>query len=360
MIAWTVLFVILLTGCSSGARYAQAELRNADIQRAEYHVGDYNTGDRLQQQREKNRKDLLKDNPDGTILTDEDLPDDPQPNPEPQPDPTPNPEPQPDPTPNPEPQPDPEPKPEPEPQSTEDELYEQMVEAMYRAEYPIVLETDYETFCNLYLRLKDDPSVFWQRGYSCTYSSTQVSVYFLYTHTTAQEIQDSENHIQAAASCCLSGIPDGADDFTKALHIHDWLIANITYVSDGGWNDQTIYGALDQRECVCAGISQAFTYLCRLAGLEAGTVTGYASGTPVTTANPGGAHAWNRVVMDGSYYYVDVTWDNSDTTINGEEPIFYEWFGVLRDDIYPTHVPQEDWRMPQSDSDSNNYYREPR
>ncbi len=61
------------------------------------------------------------------------------------------------------------------------------------------------------------------------------------------------------------------------------------------------YGALMEGEAVCQGYAYAFKLLCDKAGIPCWIVTGY-------YREP---HAWNYVWLDGAYYQVDVTWDDT-------------------------------------------------
>lgn len=77
---------------------------------------------------------------------------------------------------------------------------------------------------------------------------------------------------------------------------YDWLLANVAYgVSE---NDQTIYGALQQRRAVCKGIAKTFQLWMNRMGIPSflaeGTIDGKVS------------HIWNVVWLDGAFYHVDV------------------------------------------------------
>lgn len=238
-------------------------------------------------------------------------------------------------------------------------LYERVIEGLRAAEYPMHLDCSYDEFLDVYAHISDDPSIFWIRGYSASYSDLfeEVDVYFIYTHETPDEIQKAEQQIEAVVAECLADIPPRSSNFEKALYLHDWLAEKITYVSDGGWLDQTIYGALVLKECVCAGFSQAFTYLARKAGLDAYTIIGYATAEIVNTIGNEPNHAWNALTIDGSTCYLDVTWDNSDTlNSQGEEYILHSWFGVDRDEMLLTHVPTNSSQLRPTTTDQYNYF----
>lgn len=69
---------------------------------------------------------------------------------------------------------------------------------------------------------------------------------------------------------------------------------------------QEAYGVLVDGSAVCNGYAQAFHLLAAGAGITSVVVTGEANGG-VTT----GAHAWNRVLIDGEWLVVDTTWDDA-------------------------------------------------
>lgn len=227
------------------------------------------------------------------------------------------------------------------PQPEQPAVYRQVVAGLREAAYPLHLECSYEEFLEAYTLVQQDPAFFWVRGYEASYTSTEVDVYFLYTHDTPQAIAEAQQRIDAVAAEFLAGVPADASAQDKALYLHDWLIEHIEYVSDGGWNDQTLYGALAEGESVCAGFSQAFTYLGRRMGLEAYTIIGYASEEPVTTTGNEPNHSWNAVTIDGSTRYFDPTWDNTDRTdAAGREYVPHMWCGVPLEEMEQTHAAQ--------------------
>lgn len=237
------------------------------------------------------------------------------------------------------------------------ELYYEVAASLKKAEYPAVYETNYANFLEVYRLIENDPAFFWIRGYQVVYTFDSVEVYFVYTHDSEDKINSAQEEIDRAASEFLNGIPENANDFEKALYLHDWLIDRITYTDDGGWNDQTLYGALVKGECVCAGISKAFTYLAEKAGLESDYIIGYTEeGKPVSTKGEVN-HSWNSLILDGNTYYVDVTWDNKDWyDDNKEEYHVYQWFCLTYDQIIVTHLPEDEKDMPLSGSDEYNYF----
>lgn len=88
----------------------------------------------------------------------------------------------------------------------------------------------------------------------------------------------------------------------QAVHaIHDWICQKYTYDAS---TDATHCAAstLQTGRACCEAYATTFTEMARGAGLRAETVYGYSDG---------GYHAWNKVVVDGQWYYIDVTFDDS-------------------------------------------------
>ena len=86
----------------------------------------------------------------------------------------------------------------------------------------------------------------------------------------------------------------------KEKYVYDWIVTHISYGSSS--NDQTAYGALMDRQAVCAGFSALFHYLMNRLGVPTYIATGYSS-----SEGDAGEHAWNIILLNGRYYNVDPT-----------------------------------------------------
>lgn len=68
----------------------------------------------------------------------------------------------------------------------------------------------------------------------------------------------------------------------------------------------TAYGALVEGDAVCQGYALAYKLLLDKCGIDSVLVTSNEMG-----------HAWNLVKLDGSWYHVDVTWDDPTPNVEG-------------------------------------------
>ena len=108
--------------------------------------------------------------------------------------------------------------------------------------------------------------------------------------------------------------------YRKEKRIHDYLVKHVEYgYPDGDESeDSPAYsslGALVEGKAVCNGYAQAMKLLCDLTDVECRMISGKADGEN---------HAWNLVKLGGSWYHVDVTWD--DPAPDNPDRILYQYF----------------------------------
>jgi len=122
----------------------------------------------------------------------------------------------------------------------------------------------------------------------------------------------------AAADISSSGTP-----YETEKAVHNALAGKDVYSLAAPYN-QSAYSSLVSGPTVCAGYSRAMQYVMQLAGIPCYYCTGYA----------GENHAWNIICLDGDYYNVDVTWDDTDSS----PEYTYDWFNKTDDDYGTTHI----------------------
>ena len=91
------------------------------------------------------------------------------------------------------------------------------------------------------------------------------------------------------------------DDFAKVRAVNQYLCDHMTY-------DLQYYTTRDAiliGRGRCQGYTNAFKNLMNTLGIPTDYVRGYVDNDRSST------HAWNRVLIGGNYYYVDVTWNDS-------------------------------------------------
>ena len=122
-------------------------------------------------------------------------------------------------------------------------------------------------------------------------------------------IYEKRFELEAAVNKAMKSIEGGASETELARRIHDYLIRRCTYnLGMGEKYASTAYGCLVEKEANCEGYAKAFNLLASKVGLKSVLITG--------ETDEGENHAWNQVNIDGQWYNVDVTWD--DTDISGD------------------------------------------
>ena len=112
-------------------------------------------------------------------------------------------------------------------------------------------------------------------------------------------------------------------DYEKEVYVHNALLDRIEYDLQAPLN-QSAYSAMVNGRTVCAGYARSFQYLMTQMGVPCYYCTGYA----------GENHAWNIIRLDGEFYNVDATWD--DTT-----PNTYDYFNKTDNEFAPNHRREE-------------------
>lgn len=125
------------------------------------------------------------------------------------------------------------------------------------------------------------------------------------------------------------------DPYEKYLAFHDWLINKNSYGYLPATDDPKrllsgqAYTALSFGTGVCGAYAQAMQLLCEASGLPCRLVLGEAIGA--TSGWVG--HAWNQVRIEGSWYQMDVTFDDP----VGAAVLRYNYFNVTDTDLARDH-----------------------
>lgn len=147
-----------------------------------------------------------------------------------------------------------------------------------------------------------------------------------YTLYVNQKFADKDRKALDFAKALLPKIvSNDMSDTQKVTAIHDWIINNCQYDLQYKYTQSDhAYGVFFNKYARCSGYSRAFMMLCQLAGVRAMNVIGQAVGSSGAPED----HMWSRVYADGSWYNVDVTFDDPVTT---GKPIRLDTFLLVDD-----------------------------
>lgn len=143
----------------------------------------------------------------------------------------------------------------------------------------------------------------------------------------------AEKLYELAKNVCRTYIDDTMTDYEKVHTIYDWLGKNVVYDYDiiekmadieppdsrydpfYSYDSFYLEGVLENGVAVCNGIAKTFVLLCGIEGITSVKVNGQANG---------GAHAWNKVLINDKWYIVDSTWSNQKSS-NYKEAFTHEY-----------------------------------
>lgn len=202
------------------------------------------------------------------------------------------------------------------------EIYDATVGIMKNMSPKLPLYTDERNYRRiLHLISIEQLGIFYLKSTSASLDDRgkYFNIDFTYKYS-ATQVEEMNNLAETEAKNIISQIPKDADDYEKLLFIHDWLVKNVQKDTEAEYAS-TIYGTLVKRTALCEGYAKTFSYLCNLMNIENIIVTGQ-------TDVP---HMWNMVKLDGSWYHVDVTWD--DVNIGLPDFISYQFFLVSDDTV---------------------------
>lgn len=136
----------------------------------------------------------------------------------------------------------------------------------------------------------------------------------------------------------------------KEQYIHDFICQNVRYDKLKKPYSHEIIGPLGQGVGVCEGIAKTVKILCDNLGIWCMIA--------ISEANPEKQikyrHAWNIVRIDGKYYHLDATFDNS---LGKGEMMRYDYFNLDDEKMFRDHEPVI-WRIPACEDGDHFYYKE--
>ncbi len=246
---------------------------------------------------------------------------------------------------------------------TKQEVYTQMLEAVKNHEQKIIVSgcefKDVEQVWHAILY--DHPELFWFRSFSML--DNEVTLIY---GASAEEVATLQKRIDEEAAKYLADIDDTMSAYDVAVRLHIKIINSVDYDTialnkekqEGGPETEkidyirSICGVFIDKKAVCAGYASALQYLLQKCGIEAA----YAAGI---VKKSGGGHAWVVTKIDGDYYYIDSTWDDSSDTVQTvkDTNIAFSFFCITTEEILRTrNFERCPIAMPEFTATKANYY----
>lgn len=207
--------------------------------------------------------------------------------------------------------------------ATHQKAYDVLLEGIRRHQPEVMVEgcSAQEVFSITDAIAFDHPELFW--FVTCATDGSKVELKY---GATAEEAAVLQRRIDEVVVKYLEGIDDTMSAYDVAIRLHVRMISAVDYdtvalrreeQAGGPARDRidylrTICGVFLDKKAVCEGYARAMQYLLQKCGVECAEVAGRIR---KENGENGGGHAWNILKLDGDYYYLDTTWDDSSNTI---------------------------------------------
>ncbi len=236
------------------------------------------------------------------------------------------------------------------------DAYEKIVKAVQNCQTTITMDeklTKAELLKVFNYYYADYPQHFWCDGsirYAVSSRSNKVTQLQLSYTMTGDQLLQAQTKFKKAVVDFLGIAATGRNEYERELLLHNALAKHVTYQE--GDNAHDAYGALVRGKAVCEGYARAFQYLLYQSGIQCLIAEGE-SVNPFTGLSEG--HAWNVVRIDGQYYHVDPTWDD---TNNMNTPVVYAYFNLTTAQIADDHTVNSENRyaLPNCVATANNFH----
>ena len=190
-------------------------------------------------------------------------------------------------------------------------LYDTLLDGLRNAKEKINLENlgvqvtkeDLNTaFTNI---INSNPELFYVKPSYTYYASGEkvLSIVPQYS-ATGEKLKEQKREYEELVSEILKEVNASWSDFEKVLFVHDYLVKNFRYDPDYLTSkEDTVYDAYRFMK-TGKGVCQAYTLL----AIELFNRLGINSGSVVSIDMN---HVWNCVELDGKWYHLDITWDDT-------------------------------------------------
>ncbi|MFT4146042.1 MAG: transglutaminase domain-containing protein [Mobilitalea sp.] len=198
------------------------------------------------------------------------------------------------------------------------------------------------------LRL-DCPEIFYASTFQYSFykDSTLVKIKPVYLFE-KNKIKEHQMAMKARVEKLARVVKDKSD-WEKEQYIHDFICENVTYDKLKKQYSHEILGPLGQGVGVCEGIAKYVKILCDQLAIPCIVV--------ISENNPAKQikyrHAWNVIHINGVWYHLDATFDNT----LGKKEVRYDYFNLDDKSIFKDHEPVI-YKVPACSDGDRFYYKE--
>lgn len=186
-----------------------------------------------------------------------------------------------------------------------DTVYKTLMNAQHEGE--LTVKTSIQEFARVMEAVRyDNPEAFWWSGEYIYWNNSDdiVTKYSLTFWLDDSKLQESYEAFWAMTVPIIFYASRLPDEMSKIKYIHDYICLSTEYdypsFNSGNYGGklQTAYSCAVEYKTVCAGYSSCFQYYMQQLGIPCASVWG-------------SGHEWNFIEVNGQYYQMDVTWDDT-------------------------------------------------
>lgn len=177
----------------------------------------------------------------------------------------------------------------------------------------------------------DHPEIFWAKNYSLNVGDKYTYFKFSYEFNES-EAKDKLKEMKKVYGPLIDAAKTKTSDREKVDYIYNELLTNSKYSKyhpKDRFEYQSIVSIFTTRKTVCTGFSYGFKFMMDELGIPAVSIPDY---TKLGTKD---SHIWNGVLVDGTWYYLDLTWGQSLTP----KDIFYRTHEIPS--VLPDNLPTD-------------------
>lgn len=178
---------------------------------------------------------------------------------------------------------------------------------------------------------KDNPQFLNTTGnFSCDYITVNGKDHLQKAIVEEPPITPNYEKFKQEADKVLTEARKLSSDYDRLKFIHDYIAESCEYKLTGTLEasyEKRADGVLLEGKAICVGYSKAMMYFAQELGIPCTCVEGFANEE----------HMWNMVQLEGSWYHLDMTWDDPITS-DGSNHTRYDYFLVSDSTIGKNHT----------------------
>lgn len=206
---------------------------------------------------------------------------------------------------------------------------------------------------DIFFRLRlDHPEIFYVNTFTYRFTAEAEYVQMIPEYMFEnKKIREHQKALEGRIARLVRGA-EAMDVWEKEKYVHDFICNNVTYDKLKKQYSHEIIGPLTAGVGVCEGIAKTVKILCNRLGLDCIIAVSGANKEKGIKYR----HAWNIVKIQGSWYHMDATFDNSLGRYGAKR---FDYLNLCDREIFRDHEPLL-YSLPPCTQDGHCYYREKR